>query len=269
MIKKIKLFTNSYDESIKVAEIVKQKFLEKGFIISEDDFDLGIAIGGDGSFLGMIRNANFDRSVHYLGINTGTLGFLPDVDPDKIDSMVDNIQKEKYEIDKVGIQETRVHTPKTSDYFYSLNEIVIERHEENYKSPFFANVKVNDTNLETFAGTGILIATPTGSTARNLSCGGCAIDPRNFVLQITPIEAIVSECYGSFAKSLVVAPKSVITIEPIGRSKRCDIAFDSLIRKYEDVEYIDTIMDKKIKVLRFNNYNFIERINKKLVPKKM
>ena len=82
MIRNIKLFVNNNDESLEVSKLVKGKFLLSGFNISNDSFDLGIAIGGDGSFLRMVRSTNFDSNPYYIGINTGTLGFMQEVRPD-------------------------------------------------------------------------------------------------------------------------------------------------------------------------------------------
>ena len=110
MVNKIKLFVNENPKAIEIAEKVKDEFNKKGFTITEDEFDLGIAIGGDGSFLRMVNENNFDSDVYYVGINAGTLGFMQEVKPDSINELIDELVEEKYIIDKIGIQETTIKT---------------------------------------------------------------------------------------------------------------------------------------------------------------
>ena len=74
MIKNIKLFINNNEKSIELAKLVRDKLNENGFIIDDNNFDLGIAIGGDGSFLRMIKKNKFDSEPYYVGINSGHLG---------------------------------------------------------------------------------------------------------------------------------------------------------------------------------------------------
>ena len=75
-INKVRLFVNNNIKSKNAEKIVKEYLIKEGFkITTEDDFDLGIAVGGDGSFLRMIKQSNFKNDALYVGINTGTLGF--------------------------------------------------------------------------------------------------------------------------------------------------------------------------------------------------
>lgn len=79
MIKNVKLFINNNAKSYEIASLVKTKLKKNVFALKEDLFDLGIAIGGDGSFLRMVKNTNFDSNPYYIGINVGTLGFMQEV----------------------------------------------------------------------------------------------------------------------------------------------------------------------------------------------
>lgn len=75
MIKKIKIFSNKKKKLLDLSKIVEDKLIKAGFIIL-DDADLVIAIGGDGDFLNMLKNTNYNFNIYYVGINTGTLGFF-------------------------------------------------------------------------------------------------------------------------------------------------------------------------------------------------
>ena len=87
-IKKVKLFINDNLRSNKVAREVKEKLEKNKFVIVEEGYDLAIAIGGDGSFLRMVKNANFNSKCCYVGINAGTLGFAQEVNVNEIDEFM-------------------------------------------------------------------------------------------------------------------------------------------------------------------------------------
>ena len=95
-IKKFKLFVNDNDKSREVAEVVETKLINAGFKSVKKDFDLAIAIGGDGSFLRMVKATNFNSNVLYIGINAGTLGFAQEVSVDDIDKFVEELKNKDY-----------------------------------------------------------------------------------------------------------------------------------------------------------------------------
>ena len=130
-IKKFRLFVNDNDKSREVADIVNSKLCEAGFKSVKKDYDLAIAIGGDGSFLRMVKATNFNSNVLYIGINAGTLGFAQEVSIEEIDKFVDELKNNKFKVDNIGVQETKVITDKSEYYFYSLNEIVLRQKELN------------------------------------------------------------------------------------------------------------------------------------------
>ena len=263
MIKNVKLFINDNQKSLEVAKIVKHKFNNNGFNITSDNYDLGIAIGGDGSFLRMIKNSSFSTEHYYVGINSGTLGFMQEVKITEIDNFIDEIKKEKYFIDVIGIQETKVTHRDGYSNFCSLNEIVIR--DENFKL-FKADININNPIgfLEMFAGDGILIATSSGSTAHNLSYGGSIVFPNFSTLQITPLGPINSKSYRTIPNSIIIPDHHKIIIRP--KNRNLMITIDGENNIYKDVDNITTeIADKKIKCLRFSYYNFPQKINEKLI----
>ena len=99
-ISKVKLFINNNLKSRKAAEEIKEEIIKNKFKLVEEDFDLGIAVGGDGSFLRMITNSNFNSDCYYAGINAGTLGFAQDISLDEIKSFVKSLSKENINYEK-------------------------------------------------------------------------------------------------------------------------------------------------------------------------
>ena len=94
-INKVKLFSNHTSNSKSIEEELKMILKKYNFEISED-FDLGIAIGGDGSFLQMVKQTNFNSKPFYIGVNTGTLGFLQEIKPDKLKEFVESLNENNF-----------------------------------------------------------------------------------------------------------------------------------------------------------------------------
>lgn len=265
MIKSIRLFVNNNDESIALGKVVRESFLKNGFKYDDNNYDLGIAIGGDGSFLRMVKATSFDSNPYYVGINSGTLGFLQEVKKDEIDKLINEIIEEKYKIEEIGIQETIIKYDDNEDKFYSLNEIIIR---DELLKALRANVYIENDLLETFIGDGILIASSQGSTAHNLSYGGSIVYNGFSTLQITPLGPINSKAYQTLANSVIIPSNMKISVKPQNYNNiMATIDGNNLI--YHNVDSVDTyIKDKKIKCLRFSHYNFPQKINEKLLSSK-
>jgi len=261
MINRIKLFVNENDQSKKTADIVAKYAVQKGLIIDDNNFDLGIAIGGDGAFLRMIKNNNFNSNIYYVGINSGTLGFLQEIKVNSIDNFFDELLNNQYKIEEIGIQETTIYNNELYSKFYSLNEIIVR--DENLKV-LKLDIKIDGDLLEKYIGDGILIATSSGSTAHNLSYGGSIVYNTFTSLQITPMAPINSKVYRSLINSIIVPDKKVIDLKPVNNNLLVTIDGESKV--YNNVFNIETkIDDKKIKCLRLSHYNFPEKINEKLL----
>lgn len=259
-IKTFKLFSNNNDKAKSVENIVRKKLLENEFLES-DDFDLGIAIGGDGSFLRMVKNTNFNSNVLYVGINVGTLGFAQEVTLETLDDFIEDLKSENYKIDTIGIQKTKVVTNNGDYRFYSLNEIVIR--EKDLNTATF-NIEVDDVFLEKFQGDGLLIATSFGSTAYNLSFGGSIIYNTFHTLQITPIAPLNNKAYRNLMNSVVLPENFIVRISP--ENPNLLITIDGENSCYDNVLYIETsVKDKRIKCLRTKDYDFILKINEKFL----
>ena len=110
MIKNIKLFINKNDKSIKTAKLIKDKLIYNGFKVDDNKYDLAIAIGGDGSFLRMVKDTKFNEDIYYIGINSGTLGFLQEIDIDNCVDFVKRLNSDNYKFEEIGIQDSKVIT---------------------------------------------------------------------------------------------------------------------------------------------------------------
>ncbi len=262
-ITKVKLFPNNNEESLSIASILKQKLEESNIKVVERNYHLAIAIGGDGSFLRMLKQNNFNSKINYIGVNKGTLGFLQEIKPEEIDNFVLALKNNCFKVEKMGVQKTTIITNESSSLFYSLNDIVIRDKELNTT---MLNIEVDGVKLEKFVGDGILISTSVGSTAYNLSYGGSIIYSTLHTLQITPIAPLNSKVYRNLLNGIVIPENKLITVIP-EKNKNClMITIDGQNNIYNEVVKIETIVSKKkINCLRMNNYNFISIINEKFL----
>lgn len=260
---KVRLFVNDKKISEDSLISLKMKFLESGFELVLENYDLAIAIGGDGAFLHMVKECNFDGKTPYVGINFGTLGFLQEVKMDEIDEFLRELKSGRYHLDEIGIQETVVHHKDGSSHICSLNEIVVRKSDLKV---VHLDVKIDGDYLERFIGDGILIASSVGSTAYNLSFGGSIVYDTFSTLQITPIAPLNTRVYRTLFNPVIIPDKREITLNPLTPKQDLLITIDGENILYREVVEIKTkINTKKIKMLRLNHHNFPQKINEKLL----
>ena len=261
--KTVRLFVNDNETSKNVSKIVKEKLESANFQIVEDNYDLAIAIGGDGSFLRMIKSSNFNENCLYIGINAGTLGFAQEVNVEEIDKFILDLENNNYKIENIGIQEIEIKTPDTISKQLSLNEMIVRDMELNT-----ANLKVlvEGVLLEDFAGDGLLLATSFGSTAYNLSFGGSIVYNTFHTLQLTPIAPLNNKSYRNLLNPVILPDNKEVVIRPFNRTKNLLITVDGDNNFYKNVDYVSSkVSGREIQILRMKDYNFVKKINDKFL----
>ncbi len=147
--------------------------------------DLVIAIGGDGTMLYASRLAR-TTGTPILGVNRGRLGFLADITPDEMIASVEQVLKGNYLKDSRLLLKARLESASGEDAIeYGLNDVVVQRRGSGGMVDFSTNVAGQYVN--THSGDGLICATPTGSTAYALSCGGPIIEPQLDAVALVPI----------------------------------------------------------------------------------
>ncbi len=150
-----------------------------------DHADLIIAVGGDGTMLYAARLAN-GQNTPLLGINRGRLGFLADVTPDEMLPSIGKVLAGDYTRDsRLQLDATLVTGGSARNAATALNDVVLQRRETGRMVDF--ETRVGDHYVNTHAGDGLIVATPTGSTAYALSCGGPIIEPQLNALVVVPV----------------------------------------------------------------------------------
>ena len=264
-INKVKLFVNDNEKSVIVAKDLEMELMKYGFKIVNKSFDLAISVGGDGSFLRMVKDTKFDNNIYYIGVNSGTLGFLQEIDIKDCVDFVKRLNSNNYKVESICIQETKVITDDEIYYFDSLNEIVVRNIDFNtLKVPIF----VDNELLENFTGDGVLISTSTGSTAYNMSFGGSIIYNTLETLSITPIAPLNNKAYRTLVNSVIVPNNKIITLVPRDENRDVFLMVDGVNKKIDNVIKIETkINGKNIKCLRMNDFHFIKVVNDKILEK--
>jgi len=150
-----------------------------------NDADLVIAIGGDGTMLHAGRLAR-ERGAPILGINRGRLGFLADITPDEMITSVDLIISGQYQRDSRLLLKATLRMQNGDEHMgHALNDVVIQRRGTGGMVDFSTRVAGQYAN--THSGDGLIVATPTGSTAYALSCGGPILEPQLDAIALVPI----------------------------------------------------------------------------------
>ena len=259
-INKIKLFSNHTEKSLEIQKELEGLLTEYNFELT-DEFELGIAIGGDGSFLNMVKQTNFKTEPYYIGVNTGTLGFLQEIKPNKLREFVESLNENNYKFDEIGVLETVITTPEKEEKFYSLNEFVIRDLNLNvFKSEIF----VDKVKLENFAGDGLLIATSVGSSAYNISLNGALVYNTLHTIQINPISPLNTSAYRNLLNPIILPEKSLVEIFP--SKNNITIMSDGEVKKIQNVNKIEcSVQNKKLKFLRMKEYEFINIVNEKFL----
>lgn len=261
-IKRVKIQGNSQEKSVLMYEKVKKKLEDNGFIITEDNPHLVISVGGDGTFINALKNMNFHTKPLYVGVHTGHLGFLQEINSQQVDVFIEALKNNDFKIEKHRIQETKVELDHDQMIFHSFNEVVIR--EENLKV-FHIDIEVDGHEFERFSGDGVIISTPIGSTAYNMSAGGGIVFPSLDVLQLMPLAPLNSGAYRCLSNSVVVPPDKVIRIIP-ARDRDISICVDGELIPIKNVKCVESYMsDKYVKMLRLENYSFWTRIKEKFL----
>ena len=183
MKKLISFHTNGKGRSPEIEEKLAEKLESKGFLVKrvyDKNAELLVCIGGDGTFFDAIHKFNYP-DVPIIGVNTGHLGFFQDVLPEKLDTFVDDYVNGNYKFQTLSLIRTGVKTKTHAFEHLSLNEITIRN--TNFRS-IHLNIYIDGKPIECYNGDGLVISTPTGSTAFNYSLRGSIVDPRLDLIQI-------------------------------------------------------------------------------------
>jgi NAD+ kinase len=220
------------------------------------DFEFIVSLGGDGTFL---EAARFIRknNIPIIGINTGSLGFLASVSIDEIDSVLKEILNNEYKIERRTLIEV-VATNNKHITACALNEITLQR-----KMPALISttVDINGERLSQYWSDGLIIATPTGSTAYSMSVGGPIIVPNASNFLISPIAP-----HNLAIRPFVISDDVQIKIKLQTRGDKAMLTVDNKMFEVESgMEFIVKKSQFFVNILKPNSVNFYKTLRNKLM----
>ena len=239
---------------------IDDKLLRQSVIVPEQKLpascDILISLGGDGTILRMARLIS-GRATPILGINLGKLGFLAEVPLEEMDDCIDEIMKGDYTIEDRMMLQAQVG--KSKKILNALNDIVLDQ--TGSSRMFSVQTFVSSEFLSKFTGDGVIIATPTGSTAYALSNGGPIVTPTNHSILISPI------CPHTLtARTVVVPEESIITLKVETASGKIHIAADGQPQTFikPPLEVVIRRSQLKTKLVKRRNTSYYDVLRRKL-----
>lgn len=241
---------------------IEVKFYDKlnGFNeICKTELDFFIVFGGDGTILNAARHL-VSCGIPIFSVNIGHLGFLSCIEFKDFKDSIHKIFQGKYFIEERIMLKCSFIKNQAKKIFYCLNEIVL--YNGNMAKILKYNIKVDDKFYMGFKSDGMIVSTPTGSTAYNLSAGGPIIYPNLDLISLTPI------CpQGLAMKTIVLGGKSNVLISKIENNESVFISVDG--QNPVDVKGVPAIeisrLDYKCKLLKLKNYDYFDVLRKKII----
>ena len=231
-----------------------------------DDADCVIVLGGDGTLLRASRNL-VDKNIPFIGINLGTLGYLTEGDRNNVPEILERLLAGEYIIEERMMLRGRVFSPDgtLTHEDVALNDLTANR--SRSLRVFSFKLYVNGEFLYMYTADGIIISTPTGSTAYNLSCGGPIVEPTAKLFLVTPIAP-----HSLNNRSLILSSSDTIELEILGNEK--DVGSDTKYVAYFDGDSEAELVpgsrveirraDQVTKIVKLSTQSFLETLRTKM-----
>lgn len=224
----------------------------------DDDNQFIFSVGGDGTFLHSVMNIrHFDIPV--VGVNSGRLGFLADISEDQITTALTQILNGHFSTVERSMLQMEFSNRENLDFNYALNEIAIQK--TDHSSMLRISVFIDNELLNNYWSDGLIVATPTGSTAYSLSVGGPIITPNSKSFVITPLAP-----HNLAVRPIVVPDNCVINLKVEGRGAHFLTSADF---RSVAMEFSTRIKIKKagfvLKTLQLSDQTFFNTLRNKLM----
>lgn len=232
-------------------EFASHKDLQSGI-------DLSFSIGGDGTFIQNVKYIR-DSGVPVLGINTGRLGFLSNISKEHLEEAMDLVRRKEY----VHQERSLIRVETEGDLFgadnVALNEVVLQK--KDTSSMITVHAELDGKYLNSYWADGLICATPSGSTAYSLSCGGPIVTPGCQVHILTPIAP-----HNLNVRPMVVPDHMPIKLTIEGRDRNYLISLDGDSKHIKNNQEVMVYKaDYMINVIKFADNNFLDTIRNKML----
>jgi NAD+ kinase len=230
---------------------------QRGIEVADEDPELVVSLGGDGTMLKAAQVAHAADAL-LLGINLGTLGYLTEVDAGSEKDALQSVLDGAFEIEQRMMLacETTGTSPRS---YVGLNEVLVERSSRHRLVRL--SVRIGGERLASYNADGVIVATPTGSTAYALSAGGPIVSPRAECMVLVPVSA-----HMIFSRPFVLAPDETVEITVDGPGQDASLALDGAISCELAAGVVVEVKrhPRPLKLVRLGGPGFLERLRTKL-----
>ncbi len=220
--------------------------------------DLAVSIGGDGTFINTVSFIR-DSEVPILGINTGRLGFLANIPVHKMEETMEMVKRKEYVYQKRSLLRVETENNLFGEDNIALNEATL--HKKDTASMITVHASLDGNYLNSYWADGLIVGTPTGSTAYNLSCGGPIVTPGCQVHLLTPIAP-----HNLNVRPMVVPDHMPIQLKVEGRDRKYLLTLDGNSKNIsQGQEIMIHKADFMVNVIKLNDNNFLDTIRNKMM----
>ncbi|WP_416151853.1 NAD kinase [Salipaludibacillus sp. HK11] len=249
--------TEEIEEKVQAVRSLGRKY---GFTLVDDpqDANMIVSFGGDGTFLQSVRKTNFRDDCLYIGVNDGRVGFYTDFSTTNLEKIERGLQSENIEVLRYPTIEVNVDGMKS---FHCLNELSIR---SNIIKTFALEVYIDGNHFETFRGDGLVVSTPTGSTAYNKSLKGAVVDPKLQSMQLTEIASLNNNQYRTLGSPLLLSKDRELVLKIIqdGNDHPIIAADNEALSIRHSHEISIKVSEKEIKTLKMKDNLFVHKVKR-------
>ncbi len=239
---------------------VQQLAVEGCHVFDTLDFDVDyvISMGGDGTFLKAASMVG-PRCVPIVGINTGRLGYLADVSPTEMEKAIGMIYKGNFIVERHAVIEVEAEGAALGNCRFALNDIAVLK--QDNASMITIHARIDGENLVTYLADGLIVSTPTGSTAYSLSNGGPIIMPQTDVLCLTPVAP-----HSLNIRPIVVPATAEISLDIESRSHKFLVAIDGRSEKLPETARLHIRKaDYEVNIVKRRHHKYIATLREKMM----
>lgn len=244
--------------ALQLRERLMQATRARGIAIVEDKADLVVALGGDGTVLRAAQLAHSSDAL-LLGVNVGTLGYLTEVEGLAPEDAIDTVLEGRFEVEDRMMLECTLVVRDEHRHFVALNEVLVER--SSQRRLVRLETRVGGESLAAFNADGMIVATPTGSTAYALSAGGPIVSPRASCMVLVPVNA-----HMIFSRPFVLAADETVEIALGSPDQKAALVLDGAEGcEFSSGDLIEVRRHPRaLRLVRVAGPGFIERLRTKL-----
>ncbi|KAB7705896.1 NAD kinase [Bacillus aerolatus] len=242
-------------------EELKKLAVQYGFTIVDhsDEANIIVSVGGDGTFLQAVQKSGFREDCLYVGISIfDDLNMYCDFQANDTASLIEVMSKAEMEVRRYPVLQISLDQEAV---FYCLNEFSIK---SSIIKTMEMNVYIDDLHFETFRGDGMIIATPTGSTAYNKSVSGAVVDPLLPCMQVSELASLNNKRYRTLGSSFILSGDRTLMLKMLKGSNNYPImGIDNEALSVQHIEEIKiSLSEKRIKTLKLKDNSFWHKVKR-------